>query len=505
MAEILSPTTLVQVELFEDRAAITRRVVLPEAPGRYELVIDGLSPLLREAGLSFPDAEAPVTVESVSVTRWLEQERVGAEEEDSLRAEERALQAALVAQAMTRRRAQERADRAEARMKAGASWLNEALHDGASVEALLQSVQESAAACETLRLKAQAEGHKEEDTLNALAEAQRRIKAALNGRSRLRGRLCLGVLSRGPGALTIRYVVPCALWRPAHRATLLGERLVWEIGAYAWNTTGEDWLAAPLRLSTARPGERATPPSLSDDVLSAKPRGAVVVEARDETIQLARQGDAVKRSEGLGVDDGGEVRVYDAPEPCDLRSDGRPVTLALETFTTTAQRRWVAMPERSPQLYLRTRQQNLSRRPLLAGPVRLIRDGAAVGQVPLSLVPAGEPFDLGWGGHDAVRVTRDVTREAETSRFTGAQTVKFKVTLRLSHFGAEALSLDVRERVPVSELKEVKVSGVVGAPALDELDRDGFARFGLTLQPGELRTLTLSYTVEAPGSVTLPW
>ena len=58
MAEILSPTTLVQVELFEDRAAITRRVVLPEAPGRYELVIDGLSPLLREAGLSFPDAEA---------------------------------------------------------------------------------------------------------------------------------------------------------------------------------------------------------------------------------------------------------------------------------------------------------------------------------------------------------------------------------------------------------------------------------------------------------------
>ena len=65
MAEILSPTTLVQVELFEDRAAITRRVVLPEAPGRYELVIDGLSPLLREAGLSFPDAEAPVFEDGV--------------------------------------------------------------------------------------------------------------------------------------------------------------------------------------------------------------------------------------------------------------------------------------------------------------------------------------------------------------------------------------------------------------------------------------------------------
>lgn len=505
MAELLTPTTLVLVELFEDRAAITRRVALPEAPGRYELVLEGLSPLLREAGLSFPDADAPVTVEAVSVRRWMEQERVGAEEEDRLRAEERALQAALVAQATTRRQAQERASRAEARLKAATSWLHEAMHDGTSVDILIQSVQENAAAWRERTLQAQAEVHKEEDTLAALGEVQRRLKAALNGRSRHRATLRLGVLTRGPGHLTLRYVVPCALWRPAHRATLLGDQVRWEIGAYAWNTTGEDWLGATLRLSTARPGERATPPSLSDDLLSARPRGAVVVEARDETVQLARQGDAVKRSEGLGVDDGGEVRVYEAAEPTDLRSDGRPVTLALETFTSPAQRRWVALPERSPQLFLRTRQQNHSRRPLLAGPVRLVRDGAAVGQVPLPLVPAGEPFDLGWGGHDAVRVTRDVHRESETSRFTGSQTVKFKVTLRVSHFGSEVVSLDVKERVPVSELKEVKVSGVTGAPALDELDRDGFARFSLTLKPGELRTLELSYVVEAPGSVTLPW
>ena len=44
--------TIIRVELFEDRAAVTRRIHLPQAPGRHVVELTGLSPLVRQAGIA---------------------------------------------------------------------------------------------------------------------------------------------------------------------------------------------------------------------------------------------------------------------------------------------------------------------------------------------------------------------------------------------------------------------------------------------------------------------
>ena len=65
------------------------------------------------------------------------------------------------------------------------------------------------------------------------------------------------VKDRGDYRISLDYMVPCALWRPIHRATLDGGSLLFECEAAVWQATGEDWREVALSFSTARPTQRS--------------------------------------------------------------------------------------------------------------------------------------------------------------------------------------------------------------------------------------------------------
>ncbi|MCA9571135.1 MAG: DUF4139 domain-containing protein, partial [Myxococcales bacterium] len=348
-----------------------------------------------------------------------------------------------------------------------------------------------------------------------LERAELALRAGEVGRSVRRSTLELQIHARTAGPVRVRTVVPCALWRPVHRATLRtvdrgGERdeVLWEVRAAIWNRTGIDWDGVPVVVSTARPGQRAEAPRLVDDNVGVARRGSeVVVEAREEVVDAARSDDEVRQTATLpGVDDGGEVRVYAVEAPVTVPSDGRPVFVELERFDSPCRTSWRCVPSLSPQAVLRSAQANRSSRPLLAGPVELLRDGEGVGRGSIGLVPPGEPFALGWGSHDAVRVVRRQDHERETATLTGTQTHTFEVEVRVANLGRSPLVLHVDERVPVSELKAVSVDLGTCAPALQrQPDRDGLCGWTLELGAGEIRELSMAYRVTASRNVRLPF
>lgn len=507
MADAPTLTRLVRVDLFEDRATVLRALPLPAAPGRHTLRVAGVSALAREASLGF--AERPgLLVESARVERRLLSR---AQADPALAAElhrqKTTLESQLTALRSAQQRAQERARRAEAWADSARSWAGLALVRQDDPLGWVQALrglsgEQSQALTEALELQRQVA-----DLQADLRALEARLALARQGRVGLEGTLYIQLLNEaGGGELELRYTVPCALWRPVHRALLSGAQVQWEVCAMAWNSTGEDWSGAPARFSTARPGDQPSPPTLAEDLVYTQPRNKQIqVETREEVVQVAREGKARSTEEALGVDDGGEVRVYDAPTPLDLASDGRPVLVPLERFATPAQPTWQCFPEKDSRLALRTRQVNAGRRPLLAGPVLLSTPTGAVGRGRVGLVPPGEPFELGWGTHDRARITRRQDIERSTTRLIGTQHLAFTLTLKVVNLGGEPLDLRVIERVPVSELKEVRVGAPVADPPVEGPDADGFCRWSLRLGPQERRELKLSYTIEAPASVTLPW
>ncbi|MFE7074819.1 DUF4139 domain-containing protein [Streptomyces sp. NPDC057620] len=314
----------------------------------------------------------------------------------------------------------------------------------------------------------------------------------------------------GPVGLRLSHLLPCALWRPAYRAVLDGDRLTLETDAMVWQRTGEDWSDVRLTLSTARSAQATEPPRLGQDRLTLRDRSSaerrtVDVELREEEIGDLGPAPVL----GLpGVDDAGETRVFRAPAPVSVPGDGRAHRVPLSAFTTAAGTEYACSPELSPLVTQVVRFDNRSGHALLAGPVDLVRGGGFVGRATLGFAAPGAPVELAFGSSDDFRVVRH-SEESRTSAGLSQRTVVTRtVRLHLSHFAApgddDERAVVLRERVPVSEVSgvEVRVRGDVCSPAPDILDAEGIARWNVTVPPGGRRTVTLAYEISASGKVT---
>ncbi|MEV4613473.1 mucoidy inhibitor MuiA family protein [Kitasatospora sp. NPDC049258] len=313
----------------------------------------------------------------------------------------------------------------------------------------------------------------------------------------------------GPAELRVGHLTPCALWRPAYRATLADGELRLETEAVVWQRTGEDWSGARMTFSTARSALATDPPRLTEDRLtlrerSAEERRTVEVELREE--EIGSTGPAAE--DGLpGVDDGGEVRVLRAPHPVSVPSDGRAHRIPLTAFGTRAGSEYACAPELSPLVTQVVRFRNDSGHALLAGPVDLIRGSGFTGRGELGFTAPGAPAELAFGSCDGYRVVRETEESRASAGLTQRTVLTRTVRLHLSRFSGpeehDEQVVAVRERIPVSEVSavEVRLRKESCVPAPDELDAEGIVRWQVTLPPGGRRTVTLVYEVSGTGKV----
>ncbi len=505
---IETDSSLERIEVFEDRVSVTRHIVLPAESGPQAICVGPLSPLLRVSGLSIEACSGGAIVEEVQLRRDRVLRKVADGDsladlrgqletaEDELSSYERAKTAARFVE-----------DRAKTRLERALAWSDRAYNEAKDAPAWAQSLRELYSAVERASHAVMQADFVLEEHGAVVRDLHARLSDARAGRSVLRTFATIRVSGKAGDVLVMRYTLPCAVWRPVHRATLQGSRIRWELSAMVWNGTGEDWASALLVCSTARPGDRATPPSLTDDIVQASRRGKdVLVEDREETVQVAREGVARATDDVPGVDDGGEARTFTAADPVDLPSTGLPTLVRLDQWEAEAEVAWRAAPEMSSALVRVTHQINGGTRPLLAGPVELYGDSGAVGRTQVGFVPPGEPFDLGWGAYDDVRIDRRVDQSRTDSRLSGRTSHTFDVVVRAHNMGSEVVVACIRERVPVSELTAVTVQKPKVQPVLSKgPDTDGFCEWKLSLQPGQSHELTLSYTVDAASSVILPF
>jgi uncharacterized protein (TIGR02231 family) len=314
------------------------------------------------------------------------------------------------------------------------------------------------------------------------------------------------VAQAGRYELAWDYLVPCALWRPSHQAEL-GTAVRWTLFGTIWQLTGEDWRDVELCLSTARPTLGAELPLLEDDDLHLRPKNdaelqSITVESRDEVIAALSPTDAARLPLVPGVDDGGEARSFELPTPITVPSDGHAHLVELAGFSVERELAYVCCPEISPLVVLRSRQVNGGKHPLLAGPVALIKDGGFMGRSRVSFVAAGERFDLGWGSEDDLQVVRQTEQHSEEVGLPRRTRTRIWVRAYLSNTGRAPRSVQLTERVPVSELDEVKVKIVEKETSAGfRQDRDGHVRWDIELAVEGRSEITLCYDVESSRKV----
>jgi uncharacterized protein (TIGR02231 family) len=160
------------------------------------------------------------------------------------------------------------------------------------------------------------------------------------------------------------------------------------------------------------------------------------------------------------------------------------------------------MPELSCQVILKSEQTNTSKFPILAGPVDLVRTSGFVGRTSVLFIAPGEKFALGWGADNAMRVQRTQTQKRKQDHLTKWNTVTTTTTLFLSNIGEEPRAIATTERVPVSELEQVKVE-VISNQTTDgiQADENGFCTWNFILEPYSQLQASLVYQVSAAPEV----
>ena len=521
LPSLAATADVVTVVIMEDRAQITRRTTVQLSAGRTLLSAKGATPLLADRSLrcrlrrgGVPVDEAQGRVLDVRVERSYVMRPARPEAEkglvatvetlaDEYRGAHDRIQTLLHERKLLDTVGKSLAQQVSDRLAVGAF--------DASVETELETLFEQRTQVESHALTLQWQQLDRRRRIEAIEEE---LRLALLPVSEYRATLSAEIWTAAAGTYEVEweYLVPCALWRPEYVAELSEAggkaRVHWLSDGTVWQATGEDWTNVEVSLSTARPTLGAELPYLTDDALKARDKSdeektTLDVTSRDEVIQTTSTTKQEKKADTPpGVDDGGETRTFKVKARVNVPSDGRPHRLTFETWDTEAEAELVCMPSRATFVFQRSLQTNPSLMPLLAGPVALIKNGGFVGRSEVAYVAPGERFELSWGSEDNLVVLRDQTRHYKETMLRKVQEYTFNVSVYLANHTTAPTLVRLVERIPVSEISQVKVSILDKETTLGfDKDDQGLLTWRLKLSPLSEEKVKLGFEVSMPSNV----
>lgn len=340
------------------------------------------------------------------------------------------------------------------------------------------------------------------------------------------------VASAGHLDLDLTYLVPGASWEPEYTARYLTADGTVELiyNAKLSHYTGEDWEDVSVVLSTAQPHVGAAPPKLIPyyitvrderklDLRRAGKAQSVVVEA--ELPQMA-ESDEARRPDAyspplapIAVEDAASAGSDFATnlairKPVDLSSGADPRRFMILSKKLKGEFTRYTAPRMSLKVFMQGTFTNTLDVPILAGTAEVYIETPEpggkgkisnfVGKEGIPSVIAGEEFELHLGVDQDMKIEhKRVKKERLTKQ--GAKTTKFRYSylLTLESFKTDSVTVTLQDRIPVSHVKEVKVTNVDLEPKPDEEQEDGILTWKLALPPKGKQEITIEYTIEYPG------
>lgn len=488
MQEITMPID--EVTLLEDRAQVQRKAAIELPAGVNRLRLPGVTPLAIDKSL-VGSVLGQARVVDVRIERWLPEAQPQQQQTTVDEAERRRLQRRLRAvdkelEAASNLRLQT--------LQEVVCQVTRGNHQRQQWDDQLQELEEWSAELLQQKLDLEAE------LLQLQLDRPRPVPGEKAPSQQAAVTLEVEVAEAGEVQLSVEYSVPAACWRPYHTAVLdeKNQTLEFRCEGCVWQNTLEDWNDVKLVFSTQRPSLGIDPPELGSDTLrSQKKDSTLVVAARDQEVEKVTP-QSMAAAEVPGIDDGGELVLLRARGRCTVPSNGQPVRARVFSFTAPAALERVLIGELENSVMLKTVQENAGAYPLLAGPVDMVRDSGLVGRGQILYCAPSEEFTLGWGPDAALRSRRrqSHTEEKRANVLSGWYEVEHCVEVKLSNLSTTPSSVEVLERIPVSELKEIEIV------CQHQADANGFVRRQVELGPLGRQTLELRYTVRRRREVS---
>jgi uncharacterized protein (TIGR02231 family) len=373
--------------------------------------------------------------------------------------------------------------------------------------------------------------------LEKLAREEARVNAEFQKRASERrtapSRVTVEVTTAQEGSidLELSYRAKAARWRPLYEARLSENRKKLDLVLYASVTqnTGESWQGVRMEISNARPSRSLAVPlytsGQSVDWMKQPPppvyaeAPAPMRESKAMPVQAMAQNfiapapapppaeEATEASASVIEEASGLAATFLVDGAKDVPSDNEPHRFKVQAKDVEPSLTLFTTPRLDSTAYLLARFTAPGGLPLFPGsPVVRFAGNQRLGEAPLAIPAAGQPFSLGFGPHKAVRVAfRRVDQKLEqVGAFTKERQWSLHEQIELANDGSETLDIEVQDRIlkPVSDQVKITLSPDFTTGWTEPLP--GVRSWKLKLAPGEPKRLEMPITVRAPkeGIVT---
>src|SRR6266850_5640475 len=326
--------------------------------------------------------------------------------------------------------------------------------------------------------------------------------------------IAVGVSAERPGEVRVSYQVNGAGWRPAYRAGLdsAGSKVSLERQGAISQTTGEDWTAVKLKLSTGQPrlspqGTEPRPWKLSlfsphTDRLSEISSG--VVAAKAPAALMRAKVDELRQETPVELQTTFTTE-FEVPGTVSLPSDGRKLTVSLAKLSLPAKMRLRVVPRLDAAAVV-TEEAERPEGVWLAGDIQLYRDGNYVGATiwnPQTSAALVLPF----GRDSLVRVKVDRARDRNGSGGLIGQRNEREVSdlYTLTSHHKAPVELLVLESSPVSTNDQIKVEAKFDPKptSTNWEERQGVVAWARAIAPNETLKFSVTYAIGYPKDATV--
>lgn len=315
--------------------------------------------------------------------------------------------------------------------------------------------------------------------------------------------------SAGSVTLEMHYLVYGASWQPSYDIRLNDTQVQLTYHAQIHQHTGEDWPAAPLTLSTARPAQQRGIPSLQPwyiDIERPMPRGGLMAmpapapmsAPMDAPMAEVAEMPMMKHAEAAVEQNGASVH-YRVAKPQAIAADGTPQRTTIAVLTLEAKLNYVAAPKLATEAYLRANITNNSEYVLLPGNCSIFHGDEFVGNTHIATIAPTESFEAQLGIDDRIKLEyKLLNRTVDKSLMGNLRRTNTSYQIIVTNLTPRAVEISILDQLPLSRHESLKVKLLEANPKPSEQDQLNVLTWNVQLAPQERRELQFAFQIEHP-------
>ncbi|MBX7124536.1 MAG: DUF4139 domain-containing protein [Cyclobacteriaceae bacterium] len=307
----------------------------------------------------------------------------------------------------------------------------------------------------------------------------------------------------------ISYLVNQAGWIPSYdlRAINTSSPVQLQYKANVFQSSGEDWNAVKLILSTANPSQGGLKPELSPWYLDFYQ--PVVVRGYAMEMKSAAAPMAQREADKTAEDESSLSQFVTAVQTTlntqfeialaySVPSGSKPTQVDIARHEVKASYVYMAAPKLDPNAFLMAKAVGWEELNLLPGEANIYFEGTFVGKTMVDPSAVKDTLAISLGRDKRVVIQREKVKDFSTRRTLGtSQRESYAWEISVRNTSPNAIHLIIEDQLPISQNSQIEVTALdLGGAGYDNIQ--GKLTWDLKLAPAETKKVSYRYEVKYP-------